>query len=173
MERVVIRFKQTAVRTIILHREWPPTLLEIYTCSPYSGKCSFVCYNSLSVKALIRAARRDLLARSLRNHGISADSRRFRRARDQLSFLRAGRLSGRAIYAGKWLQSALDPTREILLSFSSLRPSSSFALVLHPLVRLTGLCLVSGSLACRKVQNTRRKRAIRDRTPLTFHFSWS
>lgn len=30
-----------------------------------------------------------------------------------------------------------------------------------------------GSLACRKVQNTRRKRAIRDRTPLTFHFSWS
>lgn len=31
----------------------------------------------------------------------------------------------------------------------------------------------SASLACRKVQNTRRKRAIRDRTPLTFHFSWS
>jgi len=28
-------------------------------------------------------------------------------------------------------------------------------------------------LACRKVQNSRRKRAIRDQTPLTFHFSWS
>lgn len=28
-------------------------------------------------------------------------------------------------------------------------------------------------LACTKVQNSRRKRAVRDRAPLTFHFSWS
>lgn len=28
-------------------------------------------------------------------------------------------------------------------------------------------------LACTKVQNSRRKQAVRDRAPLTFHFSWS
>lgn len=106
----------------------------------------------------------------IRNRGISGDSRRFRRARDRFCVLRTRRLSGRAIYAGKWLQSALDPTCETILSFSPLRPRLSNLL---SFVSPSSSPLHSGSLACRKVQNTRRKRAIRDRTPLTFHFSWS
>lgn len=51
----------------------------------------------------------------------------------------------------------------------NLRPISSSDLDFRPPLVPSAS---SGSLACRKVQNTRRKRAIRDRAPLTFHFSW-
>lgn len=148
------------------------------TRAPRSGKCSFVCYNP--VKAIIRAARRGFsLVRSLvlRNHGISADSRRFRRARDRFRFC------ARCDYTVVQFMPANDCNlRSIrlvkhfppsLLFDLDFRPSSSSAALPLPFfLRLTGSAS-SGSLACRKVQNTRRKRAIRDRTPLTFHFSWS
>lgn len=131
-------------------------------------------YNS--VKAIIRAARRGSLVRSLRNHGISADPRRSRRARDRfrfcarddypvVQFMPANDCNLRSIRLVKHF----PPSLLLDLDF---RPSSSSSAGSPP-PSVPPRSTSSGSLACRKVQNTRRKRAIRDRTPLTFHFSWS
>lgn len=139
---------------------------------PRSGKCSFVCYEPGESNNSCRSE--GPLVRSLRNYGISADSRRFRRARDRfrfcarddypvVQFMPANDCNLRSIRLAKHFSlllfsstSTFDPPRPPLFPSPSASGSTS-----------------SGSLACRKVQNTQGKRAIRDRTPLTFHFSWS